>query len=255
MISTGGSSLFGGLVGLVVVVALLALVAGAALSGNDLLNPHTSEAIKQEKLLAAQSKAETEALERKLQSAQTEAELARIRQEIEARSQKEAADLEAYRAQKEAEKDKAAFDLANYKAQEAIRLQAELARLQAEIRSRERELEQNLALQHKRATQDMELARDMQAMFSVAGGLAILIVSGGLTFSMVLYSLSRWGSGRTKTRYTMVWHDPIWRAKQVQGARTIEFIERQSALIWPVPRRSTVGGNGRFPPDKLVEPQ
>ena len=79
------SSVFGGLVGLMVLVAILALVAGGALSGSDLLNPKTSDAMARERLLAAQSKAEKDALEIKLQTARAEAELIKIRQETEAR--------------------------------------------------------------------------------------------------------------------------------------------------------------------------
>jgi len=97
------SSVFGGMVGLMVLVAVLALVAGAALFGSDLLNPKTSDAIAQEKILAAQSKAEQEALARKLQADRAEAELAKIRQETEAlqRASNQALEIAAQRHQYE----------------------------------------------------------------------------------------------------------------------------------------------------------
>ena len=44
MMTTSSTSLFGGLVGLMIVVTVLARVAGVALSGTDWLDPNTSTA-------------------------------------------------------------------------------------------------------------------------------------------------------------------------------------------------------------------
>jgi hypothetical protein len=197
-----------GLVGIILVVAAIAAVAGLAISGTDLLNPKTSDAIWQEKTQAVQSK-----------------------------TAKDAIDLEAYRAQKAAEIEKGALDVANYKAVQAARAQAEQDKIRLDVQARERELAQNL-----------ELARQIRYVAWAVGALAILIVSVGVAVCLIQLGHSRLALAQAQATQANPWHNPTWRTEQIRGARKIEAVERESALVWRAAQKAVVGGNGKHPP-------
>ncbi len=208
MMTTSGTSLFGGLVSLVIVVAILALVAGVALSGSDLLNPNTSTANAEAINRATRSKSEQEAIDRKLQEARVEAELNRIRQETEAR-------------QRESEQ---ALGLA------VQRQQHELA--QAELRN--------------------QVINSLLPTMAVTVMIAVLIISGGLTYYLIQSGRSRWGMAKAQspTRVTNVdaWHDPAWRAQQINMARSNEVAQHWAELARQATSKPAPGGNGQHPP-------
>ena len=92
-----------GLIGIVLVVAIIAATAGWALCDSDLLNYNTS---------AAAARAQDQKTQEQTQ--------------------------------------RAAIDLQYYEAIQATRIQAEQEKLRLELEARQRELDQNLAYQHKR---------------------------------------------------------------------------------------------------------
>lgn len=149
---------------------------------------------------------------------------------------------------------KAAIDMKNYEIIQNARTQAEQDKVRLEVEARQSELEQTLVLQRGRAAQDMELARLTHYALSVAGALAVLIVSVGLTVGVIRFSLSRWATTQPQVVYADPWHDHTWRTDQIHRARGIEMAERGSALVWQTTWKSTVSGNGRKPPeDKAIE--
>jgi hypothetical protein len=204
--------------GIICLVAILAIGLGLALSNSDVLNPTTSAA-----------------------------DAFKAKQDAEIQAQKATIEL-----------DKAAFDLANYKAVGTARTKAEQEKLGLEVQARQHELDQALAQQRAQAEQDLALARLTRYAMLAAGTLAILVVSVGLTTCLIQFSRSRLATTRehapvevqaTVTTPALAvhaesWHDPAWRTEQVKGARTIEFIEHQSALIWQAPRKTVIGGDG-----------
>jgi hypothetical protein len=208
MMTTSSTSLFGGLVGLVVVVAILALVAGAALSGSDLLNPNTSAANAEAINRATQSKLEQEALDRKLQEARVEAELNRIRQETVAR-------------QRESEQ---ALELAIQRQQHEL----------AQVERRD------------------QVINSVLPMMAVAMMIAVLIVSSGLTYYLIQSGRSRWGMAKAQSprRVTNVdtWHDPAWRAQQINRARANEVAQHWAESARQATSKPAPGGNGQPPP-------
>ncbi|HLF29016.1 MAG TPA: hypothetical protein VJG32_22035 [Anaerolineae bacterium] len=219
MMPITGSSLFSGLVGVVVIVAILALVAGAALSGNDLLNPNTSDAKAQEKNQATQS-----------------------------RSEKDEIDLEAYRTQKAVEAEKMNLDLENYKAIQVAHTQAEQDKFRLEVEAQKQEFDQALVHQQEQAELDIAFARLARYILLGVGALAISVVSVGLTACLIRFSRSRWAPAQTPTAHADIWSDPIWRAEQIRLARAQEVAQRQTALVREVAiQGSSSDGNGRYP--------
>lgn len=215
MMPMGGTSLFGGLVGLVIVVAILALAAGGALSGSDLLNPKTSDAIWQEKTQAVQSKAA-----------------------------KDATDLEAYRAQKTAEIEKTNSDLASYKAIQAAKVQAEQEKIRQDVEARQRKLEQDLAL-----------ARRAQEALMTGVKWAILVLSAGVAAFLGQLGYCRLMLARAQTAQYDLWRNPAYREEARRQARQKEVGDREVALAWQsAAQKPTVGGNGKHPPKYGPEP-
>lgn len=144
---------------------------------------------------------------------------------------------------------KAAIDMKSYEAIQAARAQAEQEKIRLEVDARQRELEQSLTLQRERAAQDMELVRLTRYALSLAGALAVLIASVGLTVGMIRLSLSRWVPARPQVVYADPWDNHAWKAEQICHAQEVEMAERRSALVWRAARRPTVNGNGRHPPE------
>lgn len=225
---TSGTSLFGGLVGLVVVVAILALVAGAALSGSDLLNPKTSAAAAEAITQAMQSKSEKEALDRRLLEAQVEAEVDKMNQETAARQRQSLLAL--------------AFS--------AQRQQYELDRFHLETEAKQRESEQALELAARRQQHELEQVERRNQVVNwvlpataVSAMIAVLITSGGLTFYLIQSGRSRGGTAqaRSSARATNVdaWHDPAWRAEQINLARVREVSQRWLELAQQATPKST----------------
>ena len=239
MMTTSSTSLFGGLVGLVIVVAILALVAGAALSGSDLLNPNTSAANAEAITHATESKSEKEALDRRLLEAQVEAEEKRIRQETVAR-------------QRESDR---AFAL-------AVQLQKhELDRIHQEAVAQQRESEQALGLAAQRQQHELEqeerrnqVINSVLPAMAVSVIMAVLIISGGLTYYLVRSGRSRGGMAEaqlpTRTPNVDPWHDPAWRAEQINIARVNEVARRWAKLARQAASRSASGGHGGPPSTK-----
>jgi hypothetical protein len=198
------------MVGLVVIVALLALVAGGALSGSDLLNPKTSDAIALEKRLAAESKAA-----------------------------KDATDLQAYQAQKAAEIEKANSDLANYQAIQAAKAQAELDRIRSEAEAYQRKLEQ-----------DLMLARLTTYTLLAGGTLTSLVLGIGATIFLRQLGRSRLILARAQAAQSDPWRNTTFRAEAKRQARANELAVLESAAVWQaIARRSAAGGNGKKPPE------
>ena len=149
---------------------------------------------------------------------------------------------------------KAAIDMKSYETIQTARTQAEQEKIRLEVEARQRELEQSLTLQRERAAQDMELVRLTRYALSLAGALAVLIASVGLTVCIIRFSLSRWVPAQPQVVYADPWHDHAWRTDQIRHAHRIEMAERGSALVWRAARKPTVSGNGRHPlEDKPIE--
>lgn len=147
----------------------------------------------------------------------------------------------------------AAIDMKNYEAVQTARTQAEQEKIRLEVDARQRELEQSLTLSRERAVQDMELARLTRYALSIAGALAILIVSIGLTFGLIRYSLNRWTAAQPQVVYADPWDNLAWKTEQIRHARNIEVAERESARIWRDAQKPKVSGDGRKPAeDKLA---
>jgi hypothetical protein len=199
------SSVFGGMVGLVVIVAVLALVAGGALSGSDLLNPTTSDAIAHEKKLAADSKAA-----------------------------KDAADLEAYQAQKAAEIEKANSDLANYQAIQAAKAQAELDRIRSEAEAYQRKLEQ-----------DLMLARLTTHALLAGGTLTSLVLGIGATIFLRQLGRSRLILARVQAAQSDPWRNTTFRAEAKRQARATELAMLGSAVVWQAAHKFSPNGDGK----------
>jgi len=197
-----------GLIGIVLVVALIGTVAGLALAGTDLLNSNTS---------AAAARAQD--------------------QETWAQTQKAAIDLKLQQAKSEAEIEKITSDLETYEAIQAAQAQAEKDKIGLEVVARQRELDQNLAF--------TRLTRF--AILAVAT-LATLIVSAGLATFLVQWGRSQWVLAQAKAAQAVAWHVPAWRAEQVRHARARERAERKAALGQQAVSKSATGGNGKHPP-------
>lgn len=199
-----------GLIGIVLVVALIGTAAGLALAGTDLLNSNTS---------AAAARAQD--------------------QETWAQAQETSIDLKLHRAEKEAEIAKIASDLETYEAIQAAQAQAEKDKIRLEVVARQRELDQNLAF--TRLTRFVILA---------VATLATLIVSAGLATSLVQWSRSRYRLPLTQAEAAQAaaWHVPAWRAEQIRHARARESAGRKAALGQQAVSKSATGGNGKHPP-------
>jgi hypothetical protein len=170
-----------GLIGIVLVVALIGTIAGLALAGTDLLNSNTS---------AAAARAQD--------------------QETWAHAQHAAIDLKLQQAKSEAEIEKITSDLENYRAIQAAQAQAERDKLKLEVAAQQRELNQNLAF--TRLTRFVTLA---------VITLATLIVSVGLATFLVQWGRSRYWlpSTQAEAAQAAAWHVPAWRAERIRRAR------------------------------------
>ncbi len=203
------SSVFGGMIGLVLIVAVLALMAGLALSGTDLLNPTSSDAAARAKNQITSNKERRDAL-----------------------------DLEVYQVQKENEMTKSAADLEAYKAVQAARAKAEQKKAQLEVE----------ALQH-RMEQELELARLTRYVLLAIGTLITLIASAGAVVRLVLFSRSRWALAPAQVAHVDPWRDAEWRAQQVRRARENELAERGAAAVCRAVQEPAVSGNGKHSPE------
>ncbi|KPL20467.1 MAG: hypothetical protein AMJ93_11885 [Anaerolineae bacterium SM23_84] len=192
-----------GLIGIVLVVAIIAATAGWALCDSDLLNYNTS---------AAAARAQDQKTQEQTQ--------------------------------------RAAIDLQYYEAIQATRIQAEQEKLRLELEARQRELDQNLAYQHKRTERELELARLTRYVLLAVGSLAILIMSIGPTVFLIQHSHSRSLVARAEAEaaQTALWHIPAWRVEQIRRAREREIRERETAMGQQAIERSATGGNGRNAP-------
>ena len=84
-----------GLVGIILVVALIAVVAGLAASGTDLLNSNTSAAAARERDLATQYKSQINAIDAEAYRAQKEAEIEKTALDLENHKTVQAAETQA----------------------------------------------------------------------------------------------------------------------------------------------------------------
>ena len=205
-----------GLLGIVVVIAIIGAISGLALSETDLLNFNTSAAEARIRELEAQLQAE-----------------------------KAASDQELYQAEIAAQIEQVASDLESHKAIESARVQAEKDKIRLEVTARQHKLDQDLAL-----------ARLTRFAALIVMTLATLIVSVGLTVFLIQYGRSRLVLAQAEATHTQAapWHVSTWRAEQIRRAREREVAEREAALGQQTTRKPGSGGNGRHrPKDKLIE--
>ncbi len=192
---------------LCVVVVVVGVVLGAALSHTDFFNFNTSAAEMRAMDEATDAKAQTDAVDQRVYEARKEVEITAQQQLNAFQAVKNSIDQQVYRIQQTAQAMKTVADARQYEAQQLAQAEAERQRQLAQVEvEREQQLaqirvaEQNQAQQ--RAEQAARAAQDLKSanLLSTASALAVVIIAVAVASGVIFGAVAFIGSRLRRTR-------------------------------------------------------